>query len=230
MRPFRLLYDLLWLLYPLRCAACDRDLVDGECALCTHCRYRLPRTHFHRFPGNVVERHFWGKIPLQAAAACFHFSKGERVQRMIHQLKYKQRPDVGVEVGTFYGKELLHEPVFASVDVIVPVPLHPEKLRLRGYNQAACFAEGLAAGMGRTALPEALRKTTATATQTRKHRFDRFRNVDRVFTVASPDQVANRHVLLVDDVITTGSTLVACAEALLEVPGVRISIVGMAAA
>lgn len=230
MRLTRLLQDFFWLLYPVRCAACERDLVEGERAICTYCRYRMPRTHFHRFPGNIVERHFWGKIPLEAAAACFHFSKGERVQRMIHHLKYKQRPDVGVEVGQWYGKELLHSPVFASVERIVPVPLHPEKLRLRGYNQAACFAEGLASGLDRPALPDALYKGVATATQTRKHRYDRFKNVERVFRVTDPEAVRDRHILLVDDVITTGSTLVSCAEALLEVPGVRISIAGIAAA
>lgn len=230
MRILRLWTDFLWLLYPLRCAACERDLVEGEKAICTHCRYRLPRTHFHHFPGNVVERHFWGKIPLVAAAACFHFSKGERVQRMIHHLKYKQRPDVGVEVGTWYGRDLLQVPAFASIDLIIPVPLHPEKLRLRGYNQAACFAEGLGIGMGKTVLPDGLLKVVATSTQTRKHRFDRFRNVEHVFQAADPAGLTGRHILLVDDVITTGSTLVSCAETLLEVPGVRISIVGMAAA
>jgi predicted amidophosphoribosyltransferase len=149
---------------------------------------------------------------------------------MIHHLKYKQRPDVGVEVGAWYGRDLLQVPAFASIDLIIPVPLHPEKLRLRGYNQAACFAEGLGIGMGKTVLPDGLRKVVATSTQTRKHRFDRFRNVEHVFQAADPAGLTGRHILLVDDVITTGSTLVSCAETLLEVPGVRISIVGMAAA
>jgi predicted amidophosphoribosyltransferase len=149
---------------------------------------------------------------------------------MIHHLKYKQRPDVGVEVGAWYGRDLLQVPAFASIDLIIPVPLHPEKLRLRGYNQAACFAEGLGTGMGKTVLPDGLLKVVATSTQTRKHRFDRFRNVEHVFQAADPAGLTGRHILLVDDVITTGSTLVSCAETLLEVPGVRISIVGMAAA
>jgi len=149
---------------------------------------------------------------------------------MIHHLKYKQRPDVGVEVGTWYGRDLLQVPAFASIELIIPVPLHPEKLRLRGYNQAACFAEGLGTGMGKTVLPDGLLKVVATSTQTRKHRFDRFRNVEHVFQAADPAGLTGRHILLVDDVITTGSTLVSCAETLLEVPGVRISIVGMAAA
>jgi len=220
--------DLLWLVYPELCVACEKPLNTGEKCLCTSCRFRLPKTNFHLDAGNPVVKHFWGRVRIEAAASYFLFTKGEKVQHLIHLLKYKKRKDIGVFIGDIYGYDLKKSETFASVDVIIPVPLHPDKLRRRGYNQSECFAEGLSHSLKVSFDTTTLKRNTATETQTRKHRYERFENVDKVFSVTDPGQVKGKHVLLVDDVITTGSTLVACAEALLEQPGTRVSIATIA--
>lgn len=179
---------------------------------------------------NPVAKHFWGKVNIEAACGYYYFSKGERVQQLIHQLKYKGRKDVGLFTGELFGYDLLNTPPYSSADIVVPVPLHPKKLRQRGYNQSDFFAEGIATAMGIKFGPHVLKKTEATETQTRKHRFERYENVNRVFAVHDVAAVAGKHVLLVDDVVTTGSTLVSCAEALLDIPGTRVSIGAMACA
>ena len=223
------LKDLLWLVYPLPCAACDKPLAEGEDCICTFCRFHLPQTHYHKLRENAVEKHFWGRVPVVAATAFFHFNKGERVQTLIHRLKYKGRIEVGKAVGAWMGYALMEVDEFASIDVIVPVPLHPRRRHRRGYNQSQLLAEGLAIAMEKP-FSDAMVRITATSTQTRKHRYERFENVDRVFDVKQKASLEGRHILLVDDVITTGSTLVSCAETLLEVPGTRLSIAAMACA
>jgi ComF family protein len=222
--------DLLWLVFPELCAACGKALLMNERCICTHCRFHLPRTRFHLLPDNPVVKHFWGKVKIEAASGYYYFSKGERVQQLIHQLKYKGRKDVGLLTGELYGYDLLNTAPYSSADIVVPVPLHPKKLRKRGYNQSDFFAEGIAAAMGIKFGPHVLKKIDETETQTRKHRFERFENVNKVFAVNQVSAVAGKHVLLVDDVVTTGSTLVSCAEALLEIPGTRVSIGAMACA
>lgn len=220
--------DLLWLVYPELCVACEKPLNMGENCLCTRCRFHLPKTNFHLQPENPVIKHFWGKAKVEGAASYFLYTKGEKVQRLIHLLKYRRRKDIGVVLGELYGYDLRKTKNFSSVDVIIPVPLHPQKLRKRGYNQSECFAVGLSQSLKKTCDTKSLLRNTFTETQTRKHRFERFENVNRVFSVARPQEIINRHVLLVDDVITTGSTLVACAEAILEQPGTRVSIATIA--
>ncbi|MBL0104629.1 MAG: ComF family protein [Bacteroidetes bacterium] len=221
--------DLSWIFYPKLCAACTRPLYAGEECICTICRFHLPRTQFHLQRENAVEKHFWGKVPLKAATAYYYFSKGEKVQRLIHGLKYKGRQDIGEFVGRLMGVELRDSP-FSENELIIPVPLHESKLKIRGYNQSDCFAEGLSQGMNVAFSSTALQRKKQTDTQTRKHRFERFRNVENVFEVKAPSLLENKHILLVDDVVTTGSTLIACAETLLRVPGVRLSFAAMACA
>jgi ComF family protein len=162
-----------------------------------------------------------------SATAFFHFSKGEKVQRMIHKLKYNGEKEIGVKVGEWMGQELKEADGFAKADLVVPVPLHPRRQSKRGYNQSAMLAEGLSKSMG-IPFSEAMARYKETTTQTRKHRYERFENVNRVFGVRNIAKVENKHILLVDDVITTGSTLIACAESLLEVPGTKVSIATMA--
>ncbi|CAN5634442.1 ComF family protein [soil metagenome] len=220
--------DLLWLVYPELCASCSKPLNRGEKCLCTSCRFRLPKTNFHLDKENPVIKHFWGKVKVESAASYFLFTKGEKVQHLIHQLKYRKRKDIGVFIGEIYGYDLIKSSDFSSIDVIIPVPLHPKKLKKRGYNQSECFAEGLSHSLKVTLDTASLIRNTETETQTRKHRFERFENVDKVFSLVDPDKVKDKHVLLVDDVVTTGSTLIACAETLLEQPGTRVSIVTIA--
>jgi ComF family protein len=221
--------DLVWMLYPILCAACNKPLYKGENCICTKCLFNLPRTGFHIQPGNNVERHFWGKVKITRATAGFFFGKGQRVQKLVHQLKYKGRKDVGEFVGIMLGKELC-ESDFSNIDLIVPVPLHKSRLKHRGYNQSDCFAEGLSKGMNKPASLHALIRKEATTTQTKKHRYERYLNVDNIFEVSDETEIEEKHVLLVDDVITTGSTLIACAEALLTIKGVQVSIAAIACA
>lgn len=221
--------DLLWMMYPVLCASCNRPLFKGENCICTGCLYHLPYTNYHLQNDNPIIKHFWGKAKIERATAGFFFGKGQRVQRLIHQLKYKGRKDVGDFVGNLLGKEL-SESDFSRIDMIVPVPLHKSKMKLRGYNQCDCFAEGLSKAMNKPAVPEALRKVEATGTQTKKHRYERFKNVDNIFVVPDPGLIAGKSILLVDDVITTGSTLISCSEALLAVPGTTVNIAAIACA
>ena len=220
--------DLLWMLFPRLCASCDKALNTGESCLCTYCRFHLPKTNFHLDQENPVAKHFWGKLPIQAAAAYYYFSKGEKVQHLIHQLKYEGKKEVGTFVGETYGMELKQSALFSGVQIVVPVPLHAAKLRQRGFNQSDFFGQGLSKALNIPYSGEALKRILATETQTRKHRYERFENVDRVFEINKPELLKGKHVLLADDVITTGSTLTSCAEAILELPETKVSIVAMA--
>ncbi len=221
--------DLLWMMYPSLCAACGKPLYTGEECICTPCRFHLPRTGFHLLDDNPVIQHFWGKSPVKKATAYYYFGKGERVQRLIHHLKYKNRKDVGDFIGRLMGSEL-QKSAFNAIDLVVPVPLHTSRLRQRGYNQSDYFAEGLAKGLKKNISFNALLRTEATSTQTRKHRFERYKNVENIFHVNNENEVKNKSILLVDDVITTGSTLISCADALLSVPGTSVYIAAIACA
>lgn len=221
--------DLLWMMYPSLCAACSRPLFTGEECICTPCRFHLPRTGFHLHTENPVVKQFWGKTNIKNATAYYYFSKGERVQKLIHHLKYKGRRDVGIFIGKLMGMEL-QESIYNEIDLVIPVPLHVKRLRQRGYNQSDCFAEGLSAGLKKDFSLTALERVEATSTQTRKHRFERFRNVENIFRVKVESSICNKKILLVDDVITTGSTLISCSEAILKVPGTTVSIAAIACA
>ncbi len=221
---------LAYLAFPETCPACMLPLNRGENCLCTSCRFRLPRTQYYKDDQNPVFKQFWGKVKIEGASAYYHFGKGEKVQRLIHHLKYKGRQDVGEFTGELFGYEIMNTHPFSTVNLIIPVPLHPAKLRIRGYNQSDCFAEGIANAMGLPFNIEALIRTRATETQTRKHRYERYENVNKVFSVSSPELLRGKHILLIDDVITTGSTLIACAEELLSIPDTKVSIGALACA
>lgn len=220
--------DVLSLLYPQFCVGCDELLISGENQLCTRCRFSLPITDFHFDPKNPVARQFWGKVMLQQATAFLHFQKGGKVQRLIHHLKYRQGAELGVMLGGWYGMTLQSVGFSKQISAILPVPLHRDRERKRGYNQAACFAEGLSQALVIPAIKNNLIRNKATETQTRKSRFDRYRNVEEVFTFRKASELEGKHLLLVDDVITTGSTLAACAAALQTIPGVEVSIAALA--
>lgn len=226
----RWLDNLLGLFYPSLCLACGRNLPPREDSICVSCRYKLPKTNFHREAENAFTERFWGRIPLQAGAAFLHFTKGGRVQRLIHHLKYEGKREVGLSLGRLYGRVLRESSVFRDACLILAVPLHPRKLHLRGYNQSALFAEGLSEAMGIPWLPDGLRRTEYTTTQTKKSRLERFKNVEQAFVIPDPSALKGQHVLLVDDVVTTGATLEACARKILEVEGTRVSMATIAIA
>lgn len=227
-KTFVLWNDFISLFFPVICQSCGKSLFRNEDSICTHCLYHLPRTDFHLINDNPVAKIFWGRVNIQAATSFFTFSKGSHVQQLIHQLKYKGQKQVGVHMGTLYGHELRKTTLFPKVDLIIPVPLHKRKLRKRGYNQSACFAEGLASGMYIPTALQVLFRTSASDTQTKKSRFFRWKNVEHLFYVKNEQQIRHKHILLVDDVVTTGATLEACAQALLKVEGVKVSIATIA--
>ncbi len=222
--------DFINLLYPETCAACSRSLQSHEEVICLHCRHDLPQTNFHHEPDNHVAKHFWGKLPIQNAAAFYYFSKGSRVQQLIHHLKYHGQQEIGVKIGKMYGKKLLEAVAFQDIDLILPIPLHPKKQKRRGYNQSDVFAEGLSESMNVPWSSTVLKRVVFSNTQTRKDHLERWENVESIFEVAEPEGLQNKHILLVDDVVTTGSTLEACARLILEVENTRLSIVTLACA
>ncbi|MBS1524551.1 MAG: ComF family protein [Bacteroidetes bacterium] len=222
------LADFIALLFPELCQACNESLVAGEKLLCTDCRYNLPYTDFHLKDDNIVAQQFWGKMSVESAYALCYFNKGGKMQHLMHQFKYKGMRKIGNLMGNIAGDRLALNPVYRDVDYVIPVPLHKSRLRKRGYNQAACFAEGLAPKLGAEVMEDNLLRVRATETQTHRSRFSRFENMQQVFIVNDPAALANKHVLLVDDVITTGSTLEACGTELLKVEGLKLSIATIA--
>jgi ComF family protein len=222
------LADFVSLLFPQLCAACRQSLVANEHLICTDCRFNLPYTNFHLQADNIVARQFWGRLNLQASYALFYFTKGGNVQNMMHQFKYRGEQQIGNLLGEIAGSQLIKNAIFNTAEVIIPVPLHKKRLKERGYNQSACFAEGLAKKLNAVVDADNLVRVRATETQTHKSRFLRFQNMEEVFVVKHPDRLKNKHVLLVDDVVTTGSTLEACGLQLLKIEGVTLSIATIA--
>ena len=223
-----LLKDFISLIYPNICLACGKSLLKNEHCICTCCKYKLPKTKFHLDNNNPVSKLFWGRVALQNAASYYQFDKGGKVQQLIHQLKYKGQQEIGVTVGKYYGSELKRSKDYSDVDVVLPVPLHPRKQRKRGYNQSDSFAQGLAKSMDASYTPKVLYRSRFSDTQTKKSRFDRWSNVKSIFSLRNMETLRDKHILLVDDVVTTGSTLEACAQKLLSIPGVKVSVVTMA--
>ena len=220
--------DFLALIYPQLCLACERSLYKNEQHICTFCRYSLPKTNFHQVKDNPVARLFWGRVNINSAAAYYSFIKESKVQHLIHRLKYKGQSAVGIFLGKLYGKDLMKVEPFNTCDLVLAVPLHKKKLRKRGYNQSELFAQGLSESMEIRHEENKIDRITATETQTKKSRYMRWENVATVFKVKDPETLKGKHILLVDDVITTGATLEACAQALLKIKDTKVSIAAIA--
>lgn len=220
--------DFFSLLYPNLCASCGQALGKGEDVICTFCQHYLPKTDFHLQPENVIEKHFWGRTEIVRASSQFYFQKGSRIQHLIHQLKYRGKTQIAMKLGTMYGNDLRQSRDYDSVDLIMPVPLHKSKELKRGYNQVDLFCSGLSSTMKIPWIKNNLQRIRATETQTHKTRFERWQNVGTVFQITEPSAIEGRHVLITDDVITTGSTLEACTNAVLAIPGTRVSIATIA--
>lgn len=218
--------DLLNLFFPNLCKICERPLINGEEQICLHCLCDLPRTGYHKRPDiNPVEERFLGKFPIERASAFLKYEKKGKTQTLIHLLKYYDNKELGYLLGRQMARELLaSQSPLCEVDLLLPVPLHPRKKRERGYNQSEWIALGLQSIWGIPLDCDTLVRTVHTGTQTRKATYERWTNVYSIFKVEKPDRLSDKHVLLIDDVITTGATLTACAEALSGIQGIRISI------
>lgn len=221
---------LLSLFFPRCCTVCGRALAKGEELLCTHCNINLPRTGLHKYKDNAVEQLFWGKIPLQRATSYLYYRKGSDFRSILYQLKYRGQKEIGEVMGRYMATELLACSFFVGCDVIIPVPLHKKKQRLRGYNQSEWIARGVSAVTGIPIDVTSVARTKNTETQTRKTTFERWANVDQIFTLQHPEWFAYKHVLIIDDVLTTGATTVACASVFEGVEGIRISVLTLAVA
>jgi ComF family protein len=222
------LADFVALLFPEPCAACRESLLSNENLICTTCLYQLPFTNFHLEADNIVARQFWGKLKVEGSYALLYFTKGGRVQNLMHQFKYRGMHKIGNLLGTIAGEQLRSSELFNTADFIIPVPLHSKRLKQRGYNQSLCFAEGLAQKLNASVEENNLVRMAATDTQTHKSRFARFENMKDVFMVKNAERLIDKHILLVDDVITTGSTLEACGSLLLQISGLKLSIATIA--
>jgi len=222
------LEDFLSLFFPELCASCGKNLFKNEVVICTNCLYNLPCTNFHLDRENQAARQLYGRIVFENAASFLYFKKGSKVQNLLHQLKYNHRPEVGVKLGELYGRELKKHELYAEADMIIPVPLHPAKIRRRGYNQSECFAAGLSAVLNIPVNNSILSRSVSTVSQTKKSRFERYENMKGAFSIRNSELLKEKHVLLVDDVLTTGSTLEGCAACLETGMPKKISILTLA--
>ena len=225
MRQIEILNELSYFFFPNVCAVCGEELLHAEKSICLRCLYKLPRTHNFREEENAAEKLMAGRIPFERIASFCVYTKGGMLPPLIHQLKYYHNPAIGVLLGRLYGEDLRGSDFLKPVDMIVPVPLHPRKEKSRGYNQAAMIAQGLSDA---TSLPLSvgnLVRMVYNPTQTKRTRTQRWENVRDIFEVKEPATFAGKHLLLVDDVVTTGSTLEACGVALLVCEHVKLSIV-----
>ncbi len=218
----------LHLFYPHVCTGCGSDLLQQDNLLCLHCINNLPHTNFAQHNNNPVEKIFWGRIPITAAHSEFYFSKEFLIQHLIHQLKYRGDTKIGFYLGEIMGKTLLNSNRFSSIDAIIPLPLYAGKEHKRGYNQATVICNGISSVMNIPVLNGAVIRQHATETQTRKHRTERWENVKSSFKVAKENELTGKHLLLVDDVVTTGATLEACGNVILETENVKLSIATLA--
>ena len=220
--------DLINLLFPELCNGCGKSLYRGEKNICTKCLYDLPYTDFHQYTDNPVAKQLWGRLPFNAAMAMLYFKKGNKVQNLIHSLKYANKTDVGKTLGKLLANKLTKSDLYADIDMVVPVPLHRKKLKLRGYNQSEYIAKGLAEELDIAVSTANLWRNKSTDSQTKKARYIRYENMKDVFSVKNKEDLQGKHILLVDDVMTTGATLEACGNVLLQHGIKKLSIAAVA--
>ncbi len=217
------------LLFPARCIVCGEGISDAMHGICTMCRYNIPLTHFWLTEDNPTRRHLEGLIPIVHASSFYFFIDGSMWRRLIHRFKYGSEWRLARTMGYWYGTELRSSTLYGDVDVIVPVPLHYCKRLKRGYNQSRYIAEGMAEAMGIRIEAGAVRRVRNNPPQALSDMHTRWDNVEGIFEVSGAERLRGQHILLVDDVLTTGATLTSCARTILEAaPDCRISIATLA--
>jgi ComF family protein len=215
------------LFYPHVCIGCGSDSITADRQLCLHCIVNLPVTNFFDQPRNPVEKKFYGRMDVAAAAAAYFFTKNSLVETLVYELKYKGNKAVGFYLGALLGN-LISQSRFESIDVVIPLPLNERRFKKRGYNQASLLCDGIVSVWHKSIDTTAVIRKINTETQTHRGRINRWENMDGVFAVVNPLALINKHVLLVDDVVTTGASLEACGAEILKVTGTTLSIATLA--
>lgn len=215
---------LLHLIFPHVCAGCGSDLLGKDNILCIDCISSLPETLFHLHANNPVEKLFWGRLPVTHATAQYYFVKESLMQRLMHAFKYRGNKDLGLFLGRLMGHQLAQSNRFSFVDAVVPLPLFASKESKRGFNQAAILCDGIAEVLGKPILKKTIVRTTHTESQTKKNRVQRWQNMEGRFLLKNESSINGKHILLIDDVVTTGATLEACGIELLKAEDIRLSI------
>ncbi len=226
----KILNNIVSAFFPATCLGCSAKLIHQEKHICTHCRHNLPFTSYHKHSQNPVMNSFYGRVLLENATSLLHYKKNGVVQQLLHQLKYKEQQGVGTIFGDMLGNDLKNEASYQTITHVIPVPLHKKRLQKRGYNQVTTFGKQLATHLNADYVDTVLIKINNTKTQAFKNRAARWMTIQDSFTIENFEQLANAHILLVDDVITTGATLEACANALKKIPNIKISIATMSIA
>lgn len=220
--------DFISLIYPRSCVCCDNLLLKSEEFICNQCFVRLPQSRFEADHESELDKLFYGRVPVQKAGAFLLFEKSGMVQKILHSIKYKGNRDLAVRAGQWYGEKLKEYPEFVTADCIIPVPLHAKKQKQRGFNQSEEFAKGIAEVLNVPLITDNLQRNEFTATQTKKSKAERWENVKDKFELKHPEQLKDKTVLLIDDVITTGATLDACYQALSKAEGIKMSVASLA--
>ena len=220
--------DFMSLIYPRQCEACENLLIAEENFICTSCLATLPQAASSIKAGQEIKMLLAGRVPVEDVKFLYAFEKKGRVQKIIHAIKYQHQKELAVMLGNLLAIELMKEVPFHQIDLIIPIPLHDKKLKIRGFNQSEYFAKGLSMSMQKPVIIEHLIRTKETSTQTKKHKYQRWENVEGIFKVEQLDALKNKHVLLVDDVITTGATIEAAWKAMQNVEGIKLSVAAIA--
>ncbi len=223
-----LINDFMSLIYPRRCEACVNNLFKHETFICNRCKLNLPKSNYHQGTQNELSQTFAGRVPLEKSLCFYIFEKSGKVQRLLHAIKYQGQKELAQYLGTLYAQELLKEKVLSEIDLVIPIPLHKKKLKTRGFNQSEWFAKGLAEALEKPLNTTLVERVQETSTQTKKKKYQRWENVEGIFKLKDKVTLANKHILLVDDVITTGATIEAAWMALKDTEGIKISVISIA--
>ncbi len=223
-----MLRDLVYLFYPTYCVACDNPLYKNERLLCTSCRHELPLGDFHNVNAKKIEKVFYGRIKIENGASLLLFQKNGRVQNLIHNLKYRGHEEIGEELGKWLGEKLIQNTEYQDIDIVVPVPLHKKRLLERGYNQVEKFGVEIARKLNAMYVDSVLKKISYSQKQSKRGKGTRWDNTFETFGIQNESVFKNKHILLVDDIVTTGATIEACVHVLESIPGIKISIATMA--
>ncbi|MDX1760906.1 MAG: phosphoribosyltransferase family protein [Christiangramia sp.] len=221
-------HDFIDLLYPRLCHICEAEMLKNEQVICTSCLHDLPVTNYHLDNENPVKKVFFGRVKIEKATSLLHFRKKAGVQHLIHDLKYRGHREIGTYLGKWLGEELAAIPEYQDIDFVVPVPLHKSRLKERGYNQVEDFGKEISLKLNAKYTDDLLLKVSSTQTQSLKDRLSRWGKLEDTLVIQNIEKAKNKHILIVDDLVTTGSTLEACAHKLFEIPGIKLSVATMA--